>query len=178
MKTTLISIVVLLFLSFSFTSCEPIEDIKEEIEEGGEFSATINGENFTAKGILVTAEYVSAATGVTSLGIAAAKLPLDGVTKAFALAIVSIDSTGIEAGDVFTSVSVQKVGAGEYTVKSDTEDIKAVSSETKIATITITDFDLDNKLVSGTFSFDGIDEDDPNTVYEVRDGIFTDVEFR
>lgn len=179
MKTTLISIAVLLFLSFSFTSCEPIiEDIKEEIEEGGEFSATINGENFTAKGILVTAHYDSSATGVVTLGIGAAKLPLDGVTKAFALAAVSIDSTGIGAGDVFTSASVNKVGAGEYSVKSDTQDIKAVSAETKNATIMITAFDLTNKLVSGTFSFDGIDEDDPNTIYEVRDGIFTDIEFR
>jgi hypothetical protein len=56
-------------------------------------------------------------------------------------------------------------------------DIKAVSDNTEMATITITDIDFDTKLVSGTFSFDGADDDDPNTIYEVRNGVFTDVSF-
>ncbi len=178
MKTTLISIATLLFLSFSFTSCEPIEDIKKEIEEGGEFTCKINGTEFSVSGLLVTAEYSEIQAGVTTLAIAAAKLPLDGITEGFALAAVSTDSTGIEAGDVFTATSIQKAGAGEYVLNGDNQDVKAVSSESKTATITITAIDYDAKLVSGTFSFDGIDEDDPNTVYEIRDGVFTDVEFR
>lgn len=178
MRTNLLPFFALLLFSVSFSACEPIEDIKEEIEEGGEFSATVNGENFTAKGILVTAQYQTTASGITTLAIGAAKLPLDGVTKGFALAAVSIDSTEIAAGDVFTGDSIEKVAAGEYSVDSDTEDIKAGSSQTKTATITITSIDFSTKLVSGTFSFDGTDDDDPNTVYEVRDGVFTDVVFR
>lgn len=178
MKTTLISIATLLFLSFSITSCEPLEDIKEEIEEGGEFVATINGTTFSVSGLLVTGEYSELQAGVTTLAIAAAKLPLDGITEGFALALVSTDSTGIEIGDEFTATSVQMVAGAEYVIQGDNQDIKALSTETNTTIVTITAIDFDNKLVSGTFSFDGVDKDDPNTVYEVRDGVFTDVEFR
>lgn len=178
MKTTLIPIAALFFLSFSFTSCEPIEEIKEEIEDGGEFTATINGTTFSVSGLLVTGEYSELQAGVTTLAIAAAKLPLDGITEGFALALVSTDSTGIETGDEFTATSVQMVAGAEYLIQGDNQDTKALSTETNVALITVTDIDFDEKLVSGTFSFDAIDKDDPNTVYEIRDGVFTDVEFR
>ncbi|MEZ4847299.1 MAG: hypothetical protein R3B93_01425 [Bacteroidia bacterium] len=48
--------------------------------------------------------------------------------------------------------------------------IKALSKNTEVATITITEIDYSKKTVSGTFSFDAYDEDDPGKIYEIRDG--------
>lgn len=178
MKSTLFSLAALLFISFSVSSCDQTQEIIDDIEEGGEFSATVNGSAYSVSGLLVTGEYSELQAGVTSLAIAAAQISLDGGSEAFALAMASTDSTGIEAGDEFTATSILHAGGGEYLIQGNNQDVKALSTETNTATITITAIDFEKNIVSGTFSFDAVDSDDPTTVYEIRDGVFTDVEFR
>lgn len=176
MNARLFSISFLLILAFVFSSCEEANEIIDAINDVS-FSAKIDGEDFSVSGLLATAE-LSENQGVTTIAIAAAALPIGGVTKGFALAIVSTDSTGIKTGDTFTAASLSKIGAGEYIEEDgNTLDIKALSSNTGVATITVTAIDFDTKLISGTFSFDGSDDDDPNKIYEIREGKFTDVSF-
>lgn len=173
------SLSILIILIVIFSSCNKLDE-DEIIENSGakqSISAKINGEDFSASGILVTAQYSNLNEMVHSLAIGGAELPFNGVTRAIALAIVSADSTEINQGEIYTAISNSKIGAGEYAYDNNSIDIKAVSENTDIATITITKIDYDKKLVSGTFSFDGSDEDDPGTIYQIRDGVFTDVSF-
>lgn len=165
-----------LLLLFSCQPTEPINMLPDP--NAAEMRATINGESFLVTGVQVTATISEPGAGVRALAIGGATLPLSSLVKGIALALVSIDSTDFEAGETYLASSIEMTGAGEYVLDDDAGiDIKAVSSETGVATITLTAFDRTHKLVSGTFSFDGVDEDDPNTTYEVRDGSFTNVPF-
>ena len=172
--------ITLLIITILF-SCKSKEDILDDItSDTNSITAKINGEDFSASGLTVTAEYSIPNAMVQTLGIVGAEIPINGVTRAIALAIVSTDATWIISGETYTATGSTKVGAGEYNIENSTTntDINAVSSNTDVATITITAIDYSTKLVSGTFSFDAIDEDDnSNTTYQVRDGEFNDVSF-
>ncbi|MEM7370283.1 MAG: DUF6252 family protein [Bacteroidota bacterium] len=149
----------------------------EEILGEASMRAEINGESFAANGILVSGELTESNASVQTLAIGAAELPIGGLTRGLVLAVVSSDGSGIVAGTTYSASSTTGRAAGEYTLDDDQIDVKAVSANTEVATITITDIDFDQQLVSGTFSFDGVDENDPTTIYEVREGVFTDVSF-
>jgi len=171
------SATIFLLIALLFSACVDPNEIIDNIGDAS-FSAKINGEDFSVIGPLITAEYSEQSTIVSTIGIVAAKLPIGGITEGFALAIVSTDSSGINVGDTFTATSTEKAGAGEYVLEDgNTVDINAFSSNTGVATITVTAIDFDKKIISGTFSFDAVDDDDPNTVYEIRDGKFTDISF-
>ena len=173
------SIYLLLLIVWAISSCQPIEDIIDDPTNTGSqsISAKIDGEEFSVSGILITAEYSEINEMVQSLSIVGAKLPLNGVTEGVVFAVVSTDSSGINAGDTYTETSISKAGAGEYFFENSSLKIKALSKNTEVATITITEIDYSKKIVSGTFSFDAYDEDDPGKIYEIRDGEFKDVSF-
>lgn len=63
-------------------------------------------------------------------------------------------------------------------VDEEEETVDASSSEStpNIIVITFTEIDTENNTMSGTFAYDATD---PNTgiVYEVRDGVFTEISF-
>ena len=172
----LLSFTVLIITLFLFSSCGEIVDIIDDPDGKNTITATINGEEFKISGLLVTATYTEQDM-VKTLGFGGAKLPLDGVTNTIALAVVTSDSVGINSGDVFSATTLTKAATGQYSIDGDGVKIRALSTNTDVATITISEIDFDQKLVSGTFSFDAVDNDDPDTVYEVRDGVFTDVSF-
>lgn len=177
MKILISRLIILLLSLLLLSSCAKrlLDDLPENVLGSGSLTATINGDEFSANGILVTAEF-SEENGVATLVIGAAELPIAGVTQAIVLAMVAPDGTGIHSGETYTSTNVLKKAAGEYSIDDDASvDIKAVSENTDVATITISNIDFDAKVVSGTFSFDGADEDEPNTIYEVRSGEFKDV---
>lgn len=177
MKQHLLSLSLLIILAL--TACQSAKsdiDIPDE-EATNSLSAKVNGENFSVSGILVTAQYSVTGQTIETLAIGGAEPPLNGTSRGIALAIVSIDGTGINVGDTYTANSTTKAAAGEYVFDNSSADIKAESENTDEVTITITEIDFDRKIVSGTFSFDGVDEDDPTTIYEVREGTFTEVSF-
>jgi hypothetical protein len=174
-----ISIITLLATTMAmFMSCSKADDPNIDVPAGpATLSANINGEAFSVSGIQVTAEYVVQNEMVQSLAIVGAKPPLNGVTEAIALAVVSADSTGINSGETYTAGSTIKTGAGEYVYDDGIQDIKALSSITGVATITITKIDYNSKLVSGTFSFNASTNLISSFVYIITDGVFTDVPF-
>ncbi|MEO1449157.1 MAG: DUF6252 family protein [Bacteroidota bacterium] len=172
---------VFALLISSLLACQPVdpgEITPEPDEEGGLLEALVNGVEFKVGGLLVSAEINDLANGIQTLTVGGANLPVNGEHDGIVLAVVSTDSTDIEAGEVYkASLQDPRVG-GEYVIERDNQDdLKAFSSETGVATITITALDRDKKLVSGTFSFDAVDPDFPDTVYEVREGKFTAVPY-
>jgi hypothetical protein len=176
MNFRLFSVSILLLASTLFSACiDPNEIIEDQFGDAS-LTATINGEDFSASGLLITAEY-SEQTGVKTLGIVGAELPLGGDTRTITLALVSTDSTDLQVGDVYTASSIEKAGGGEYSLEDDTQKIKASSDTDGFVGIAITAIDLDKKVISGTFAFDGEDSNDPGTIYEVREGVFIDISF-
>ncbi|MEZ4685922.1 MAG: DUF6252 family protein [Bacteroidia bacterium] len=156
------------------TSCTP--DIVDPT--GGSLTATIDGESFSVNGILITATYGDVSEAIQTLSIGGAEPPFNGTTRGLALVVLSSDSTGINEGETYTATTLAKTAAGEYFLSNNSTDIRAYSNNTDVATITITSLDYDKKVVSGTFSFDGVDDDDPGVVYRVRNGEFKDVVFK
>lgn len=179
MKKPILLLTTLLCTLFFLPSCIQVNiPDPDGLLGDGSITADINGESFSASGILVTGELTESNASVQTLAIVGAELPLSGLTRGLVLAVVSTDGGGIIAGETYSATSSTLRAAGEYTLDDDAQiDVKAYSSNTDVASISITAIDFDQKLVSGTFSFDAVDEDDPNTVYEVRNGTFTDVSF-
>ncbi|MEO0468929.1 MAG: DUF6252 family protein [Bacteroidota bacterium] len=166
---------IFLIFSVSFSACIDVEEIIES--EPGSITATINGESFSVSGLLTDGELNIQGTNIESMAIGGATLPLSGVTEGIALAIVAADGMPLEAGKTYTVSSNTAVAGAEYVQEGANLDLKAIAQENGLGTITITKLDRTEKLVSGTFEFDGIDDDFPNMVYEVRDGKFTDIVF-
>ena len=172
-----IPVLLLTLIAILITSSCNLGEVVDPQDGTNMISAKIDGGDFSVSGLLVSAEYSDINGMVHTLSIGGAKPPLNGVTEGIVLAIVSTDSSGIKAGETYTAVSTAKVGAGEYVFEDSSSDIKAYSENTDVATITVTKIDFTEKMVSGTFSFDAVDEDDPNKVYQIRDGKFEDVSF-
>lgn len=158
-------------------SCGP-DGIIEPLPGDAVLSATIDGEDFLVTGVVISANFSDINGGLHTLSIGGAKPLANGTTEGIALALISADSTEIKAGETYTAVSLSKRGSGEYFSGSGSSRISASSLETDVATLTITEIDSTKKTVSGSFSFDGIDKDDPGKVYEVRDGKFQDVPYK
>ncbi len=168
----------LLFVMVFFTACPKNEDDSFTLEQGGTLTATVDGDLFSASGTEITAEHNTINTVTHTLTIGGIELPINGVTKSIVLAAVLTNNpTGFVSGEVYTASDPDRVAAGEYVRNDNSVDIKALSSNTGEATITITEIDFTNNLVSGTFSFDASDDDDPNTIYKIRNGEFKEVAF-
>lgn len=155
-----------------------IEDIPEKASGEGSLTAEVNDDDFSVTGLLVTAEATQANNSIFTFAIGAAELPIGGLSRSISLSVVSTDGSAIEAGETYTAASMMNASAGEYSFQDNTNvNIRALSSNTNVASVTITKIDMVAKRVSGTFSFDGADKNDPNIIYEVRNGEFTDVFF-
>lgn len=144
----------------------------------GSVTCKIDGENFSASGVL--------ATGVLTFTGDFYAMAIGGVdffgqdTVGLALAMSGNNFATVMQGQVFTGegdIINTPLGAGEVNINQRPgKEIRAESLETKIATITITKLDQTNELVSGTFTFQGLDTDN-NTTIIVADGVFADIPY-
>ena len=164
-----------LFLFLALSSCKQTDNLIDPTPGENSMTAVIDGNEFAVSGIPVTANYSVVSDTIHTLAVAAATPPFDGVTEGIALALVSIGIDSMQAGDVFIVTSLERRAGAEYFLESPSQDISATAFETDIATVTITAIDYEEKLVSGIFSFDAGDRDDSTKVYQIRDGVFTDV---
>ncbi|MEM6343461.1 MAG: hypothetical protein AAF927_06255 [Bacteroidota bacterium] len=160
-----------------FFSCRRGEIIEEFDYGPPSLTAKINGETFSVDSLLVSASYSIIDDRTQTLSISGAPPAFNGIVEGLALVLISADSTAFQTGENYIAGSLNKRGAGEYFVDNGTNRIDALSENTNIATLVITEIDYLEKLVSGTFSFDAFDEDDPDKIYQVREGEFKNVSF-
>jgi len=144
----------------------------------GSITCMINGESFSASGVLATG--VITFTG-DFYGIALAGVDFfDQDTVGLALAISGNGFSTLMEGQVITGegdIVNNPVAAGEVNINQrPSKEITASSLETEVATITITRLDRDLELISGTFSFEGLDPNS-NTSVIVTQGDFTDIPY-
>ncbi len=174
----------LLFLAiiclFACSSDDAVIPDDNDVAPGtpGSITCMINGDGFSASGVL--------ATGVITFsgdfyGIALAGVDFFGQdTVGLALAISGNGFSTLMEGQVVTGegdiVNIP-LAAGEVNINQrPSKEITASSLETEVATITITSLDTDLKLISGTFSFEGLDPDS-NTSIIVSQGDFTEIPY-
>jgi len=170
---TMIFIAIPIFLS----GCTKSETDKPDENSGGTLTATVNGNEFTSEGSNITATFIPVTDEIISLGMIAKQLSTTGNTEMIILAIVSGDGSGINQNDIYTSTSLTKNTACQYTLTSSSLIIKAHSDNTGIAEVKITHFDPEEKTISGTFNYDSSESEEPNVIYEIRNGKFTDIPF-
>ena len=109
----------------------------------------------------------------------------DGFEFDIDLNLFGVDFDLVEEGDVFAGDGEfgELVFSGNYGKISRTPgDNTDIQTATEIGMAsdqcTFTKIDRVNRLVSGTFSFNAINIFDDSDVYEVREGVFTDLEYR
>ena len=137
----------------------------------------IDGQDFSA-----TVPFVTGALSLTDDFYAIAFVGVDFFgqdTISVAFAINGTDLATINNGDTFSGNGnlFQDFALGEVIVNNrPSVEQEASSSETDIATVTVTKIDTAKKLISGTFSFEALD---PNTqtTFLVTEGVFTDIEY-
>ncbi len=157
-------------------SCEDPDDPTGTPDDTARIAATVDGESYEVTGILVTGTLIDGGS-VNSLAVGGSTLPFGGITEGFALGLIHADGTAFAPGQTFETSSTTSVAACEYLLESFLDDIRAESENTGVGQITLTAFDTVNNVASGTFWFDGADDDDPATVYQIRDGVFENVPF-
>lgn len=186
MRKFRIHLVSLMFSFLFVTGCgsDDSEDIIEDLNDDmdnvdpgtpGSITAKINGEDFSISGIFVTADLSDQSNGYL-LAIGGLKW-VNETYYGMTLAMISSDFSTLDVGDTFSGGNSEMFFAGGYSVEIDDEiEIQSSSELVSSASCTITKIDRENNLISGTFSFDAIDDSAEKT-YEVREGVFTDIEY-
>lgn len=174
----------LIFLLLSACTVEnAIEDVIEEnIKDGNDFTAKVNGTNFNAaKGGV----FMEVQEGPSFYYIIIAAIDTKGSSKADAilLAMIGADFNEFDSGKIFEHTFEENVnniidGAGaRYSNDWDSDDSDFDKEYIESVYIKITALDRDKKLISGEFNFVSIDPDSGNK-YTVSDGKFTNILYK
>ncbi|MEM6526365.1 MAG: hypothetical protein AAF693_21400 [Bacteroidota bacterium] len=175
--SNLIRIQIVLFVAITVFGCT--DDEPEEITvdtNAGEITATINGASFRSFGVSSTAFVEDFGLGDQLVigGIDVSNLNrLNGVS----IVLIMPDFSQLSAGNTFSGSSMDMLMTAGYAIDLGGDDPLGATAELVASTTgTITAIDRSNRLVSGTFSYDAIDED-TGDVYEVRNGVFTQIQY-
>ncbi|UGS22743.1 DUF6252 family protein [Flavobacterium channae] len=173
---TIKSIVTLFVLSIAFStvSCdnEPV-DPALDLSAGGSvssvFTAKIDGNDFTAS--TTVGDFTSTTlgnqliiSGLTSNGKSISIQIINPAVGTFAASTSSSDLCLLQYFD--TALGATNGAFSSYNP----------ISNTSVGTVTITEFDRTNDLVSGTFSFSAYNVSN-STTKSITNGVFTDIEF-
>lgn len=183
-----------IFISCGLSSCDAIEEILPDAKDAGTISAMLNGEPFDVeggKGILAS-EFLKAEldSSVTDFSLTIYGIRIEDDKKALAMGIqLAGDAIAdIQPGDVFTDwVLVDDVsstfkgakGAVERRISANSDEnvFKASSYNTGEMTLTISDIDLEEQKISGTFKFSALDTEN-DTLINVTEGKFEQVKWK
>lgn len=141
----------------------------------GSITAKIDGANFSAKTPFVTGK-LDESNGLYTISMAAGDLS-KGDTAGIAIALVGQDFNTLKEGDTFlgTNLPPNKIAAAKYVLDKDGRETEAPADKT--ITVTITELNRSRKIVSGTFTFEAVDEE-TSQIYNITDGVFTNIEYK
>ena len=141
----------------------------------GAITAKIDGVDFSAKGPFVTGS-LDETNGFYTIGLAAGDLS-KGDTAAIVIALVGQDFNTLKEGDRFlgTNVLPNKIATAKYVLNKNGTETEAPTD--KVIIVVITELNKTKNLMSGTFSFEAVDEE-TNQVHNITDGVFTNIEFK
>jgi hypothetical protein len=177
-KIKFISTFLLLFTMVTFTSCdnEPIDsaiDLDDFNNGGGNnggntgvYTATIGDDSFSAE--VIVAEYSDSAFG-PELNIAG--IMQNGKTMNIQIINPAIGTRA--ANTEFSTLLFFQYSSSLNDVYSSINS----STNSSTGTITITDFNLTTKKISGTFSFTGYGALNSATQKQITNGVFTNISF-
>lgn len=158
-----------------------------ELNDGpGTVIATIDGVPYASGGIAVDADLDIDDDFVDFSLRIDAEQEKNGFDEDLDLNLFGGDWSLIEEGDTFAGDGVDTdkgtlIFSGNYSKigrnPGDDTDIQTATMPIAANRCTLTKIDRTNRLVSGTFSYDAIDITDDTSVFEVRDGVFTDVSY-
>lgn len=159
---------IVLFIVLIAVSCSSDGDDSVTVlnAEDGEMVARVNSNNFTSIDVTTTAAMISGVlnlTGVNSNG------------DTIAISVNNFDSEG-----TFDLSEFNTVARSIYLPSGDTTFFLSIN-EGGSGSITVTDLNVGDKVISGTFSFIGVRQNtsDPNNplmeTVEITDGVFTNV---
>ena len=176
MKSKIFISTILILLLYS---CSSDDDAQELATSNGRITATVNGSSFISDAdsnrtfvLLNSLNTGQITTSVFSItGGSAAE------NSAIGLSITSnsIDFTSENAEGTYVTGDLFNGGAivsGAFVQNNGDGSVETSTANT--IEVTITDYNLDNNLVSGFFSFEAINDND-GEITAVEDGTFTDV---
>ncbi len=179
MKTQFLS--ALLVFSFVLLSgCESDDESDSNIPgntpDAGTITATIDGEDFSSSSPFVTAIVSEGNNGSYTISIGGVTVS-GGVNEGVTIGLVGSDFLSLSAGSEFSGQNSNELAVGGYTQDAEGGDeINASSDDNESALCTITSIDFDEKLISGTFSFEA-EDNATGQVIIIEDGVFTDVSY-
>ncbi len=180
MKTIFNKTFFLLSISFFLLSACSVEDVIEQLVDEGDFTAKVNGDNFSAEKAAIVAKIDTNInqSNLYYIGIAAGDIVSTEKVKGIGLVMVGSDFDQLSAGETFDEVSENDTegGGAGYSEDLGTSDVNIDTDLIESVFIKITAIDKDKKLISGEFNFVVLDED-TNKKYTVTNGKFTDIPY-
>ncbi len=180
MKTKLNKPFILSLILLFFINCT-VEDVIEQVTDGDDFTAKVNGKDFRTNEVGVSAkiDVNINQSGIYIIGIAAADITNTTNKKGIGLLMVGSDFDQLSAGKTFDKVSEDdKEGGGAgYSEDLGTSGVEVDADLIESIFIKITAIDKDKNLISGEFDFVVVDED-TNKKYTITNGKFTNIVYR
>jgi Family of unknown function (DUF6252)/Lipocalin-like domain len=176
-----LTVFAILFVAFHFSSCtnEPIDPaLAGQLVDPNTVVTQPNMGNFTAKidGVTFDASQVSAIYSTTSLGnqLSISGATLDG--KQISIQILNPAIATFPASTAASSLlffQYQDVALGAAGIFSSFNATGGIS----VGSMTITNFSVTNKKVTGSFSFTGFNSASSSNFKQITNGVFTDILF-
>lgn len=169
----------ILLIFFLLSACT-VEDVIEQVTDGDDFTAKVNGKDFRTNkvGVAAIINVNINQSGIYAIGIAAT-VDVTKNVKGIGLVMIGSNFDQLSAGSTFDKIRENDTegGSAEYSeaLGSNDEDVDADTIENIF--IKITTIDKDKKLISGEFNFVAIDED-TNKKYTVTDGQFKNIPYK
>ncbi|WP_339706440.1 hypothetical protein [Algoriphagus aquimarinus] len=181
-------------VSFVLMSCDIMEEIIPDAKDAGVISANLNGEPFQVEGGkgLLASEFLKAELASTEtnflLTIYGIRIEDNKQAVAMGIQLAGVDISDIQPGDEFTDwvlvddvASIFKGAKGAVekrtSVNSDENVFKASSYNTNEMFLTISQIDLEEHKISGTFKFSALDTEN-DTLINVTEGNFEQVKWK
>lgn len=183
-----------IFISFGISSCDAIEEIIPDAKDAGVISAKLNGELFEVeggKGILAS-EFLKAEldSSKTNFLLTIYGIQVEDDKKALAMGIQLAGKAiaDVQPGDEFTdwilvddasSTFKGAKGAVEKRISANSDEnvFKASSYNTNEMTLTISEINIEEQKISGTFKFSALDTEN-DTLINVTEGKFEQVKWK
>ncbi|MEB2775764.1 DUF6252 family protein [Algoriphagus sp. D3-2-R+10] len=184
----------LFLLLLGLISCDAIDDIMPDKKDTGVISAMLNGAPFEAEGGkgLLASEFIKAELDFNEnnylLTVYGIRIEDNKTVLAVGFQLAGKDIKEVKAGDTFTewilineSTSTFEGAKGAVekrnSIRSDDNVFKASTYYTGEMSLTISQIDLEEQKISGTFMFSAVDSDN-DTLVNVTGGAFEQVQWK
>lgn len=171
------NILLVAFTAILFASCKKeVAELPPATQTGAHtFGAKVNGANWVPRGFLSIPAHDALSVHVLANGdmyINATDMASSPTEYEFEILLKNVTGTGTYQLNTTTTYPTSNVSYAYYVKRTMTPQDEWITSANATGSVTITKYDVQNKILSGTFQFNLVDYYDATKTMSVTDGRF------